>query len=63
MKTQSEMPIEPIQPLGGNSYYIHKNITSKTGDDGVVMYEADTLRVDNVTLEEVVEMAGKITTI
>lgn len=64
MRTQSNEPIEPIQEIGDNSYYIHKNITTKTDDEsGLVSYEADTLRVDNVTYEEVIEIAAKITTI
>ena len=63
MKTQSNEPIDPIQELGGNSFYIHKNIVVKKDENDNDVYEADTLRVDNVTMEEVIEIAGRISVI
>ena len=63
MKTQSGEPIMPLQALGGNSYYVHKNIVSKKDENDTDIYEADTVRIDNVTLEEANEIAGKISVV
>jgi hypothetical protein len=67
MKTQSSLEIQPIQDLGDNSFYIHKNITKKVHvPDGMnaqtgEYWEADTVRIDNATLDQVTELTKYIT--
>ena len=63
MKTQSGEPIVPIQALGNDSYYIHKNITVRKDENDADIYEADTVRVENVTLAEANEIAAKISVV
>ena len=69
MKTQSNEPIEPIQAIGEGKYYVHTNIVEKTREAGpdnpepTQYWEADTIRVEFATLDEVIEIQKRISVI
>ena len=66
MKTQLNEPIESIQAIGEGKYYVHTNIVQKTREVGpdnpepTQYWEADTIRIEFVTFEEIMKIAKQI---
>ncbi len=62
MKTQSTVPIMPIQDLGNGTWYVHMNIEEKVAEESPMMqtgsriyFQADTVKVGALTVDAVSE--------
>ena len=62
MKTQSTLPIIPIQDLGNGTWYVHMNIQQKEAEESPMMpsgsriyFQADSVMVNALTVDSVSE--------
>ena len=62
MKTQSTVPILPIQDLGNGTWYVHMNIEEKVAEESPMMqtgsriyYQADTVMVKALSVDAISE--------